>query len=164
MYCVVMDYVLQGANDTFTLSPIYDTAYEVNFQVKQKHRYHIPSDDAVYAIGPEFSVGDIVCFDQKTKKISKPVYDKSYDTVRVNSMKIEDVLGSDKKRKMLGAFGMKLGLREIWVYSDDAQYDNIQVGQELLVQKGVPDPKVIRNLTIENGISQFVKKHYSKTI
>ena len=165
MYCVVMDYVLQGANDIFTLSPVYDKNYAPVFKVKQKHKYQIPTDNSVYAIGAEFAVGDIVFYDSKDKKqIKKPVHNKSYETVLVNSMEIEDVFGSTKKRKVLRVFGARSGLYTIWVDSDDDQFENIKEGQELLSTGEFTGAKVIRNFTIENWISQFVKKHHTKTI
>ena len=169
MYCVVMDVTLEGAYDHFTIAPIYEKEEPCNetiIEVKQKHKYELPSDKSVHKIGAQFAVGDIVFYDQFMKDIKTPVYDASYERVLVNSMEIGDAFyGSNRRKKQIKVFGMKSGLYEIWVYSDNIHFRNIKEGQELLVDNaGSLSANVVRNFTIENGISQFVKKHYSKTI
>ena len=162
MYCVVMDYVLQGANDKFTLSPVYDKSCAPNFQVMQKHRYQIPSDDTVYSIEEDFSIGDIVFYDSDKKVIKKPVHDKSYDTALVKNVETVKVPDSDLEKNILRVFCMETGLREIWVYSDEVFFNSIKGNHELIIKKDGINSKVVRNLTIENRISQFVKKYQSR--
>ena len=161
-YYVVTKIVSNKSQDNYSLMPIYTHILppdsEITVSSKRK-KIKIPAgafciDNPVH--GPDFHKGSIV---QLVKnKIKAPVYKESYEEfVVLSSEKI--LCPSDNEfYTNVQMFGPKSGTQFSQIHESSPMFDKIKRGDTVVVDTDDVDYPIIRNLTIENMISNLITR------